>query len=87
MSLEINALFDEIWNELDRAEEKWPDFPSNDVVHAISILSEESGECVREANRLKLGNVNYGRLRSELIQTGAMVLRCLKNLDKEFIDG
>ncbi len=73
----------ELINELERAEKNWPEFPSHNPVESVSIMAEEAGECTRAANRMKWENKPYSELREELIQTGAMVLRCVKNLDKE----
>lgn len=70
----------EILEELDRAKKKHPDFPRS-IVGMVSIMAEEAGEAIREANRIeddKNGDLNA--LRTELIQTAAMCVRCLENL-------
>lgn len=73
----------EILEELDRAKKKHPDFPRS-IVGMVSIMAEEAGEAIREANRIeddKNGDLNA--LRTELIQTAAMCVRCLENLKGE----
>jgi len=67
--------------ELRRAEDLHPEWPT-DLIHQIAIMSEEAGEVVQAANNLimhKEGSIED--VRNELVQTGSMVLRCLKNLE------
>jgi hypothetical protein len=68
-----------IRNELASAKRKYPDWP-DDLIHQVSIMNEEAGESIRSA----LNHVYHGEpiecLQDELIQTGAMVLRCLEHL-------
>ena len=70
----------EILEELDRAKKLHPNFPTG-IVRQVSIMAEEAGEAIREANRIeddKNGDLNA--LKTELIQTAAMCVRCLENL-------
>lgn len=65
--------------ELDRAERKFPGWPT-DAVHATAIMMEEAGEATKAAidyhhHRGKLKDV-----KAELVQTGAMALRALIHL-------
>lgn len=47
----------------------------------VAIMAEEAGEAIREANRIEDdGNGDLAALRTELIQTAAMCVRCLENL-------
>ena len=70
----------EILEELDRAKKKHPDFPRS-IVGMVSIMAEEAGEAIREANRIEDDkNGDLKALRTELIQTAAMCARCLENL-------
>ena len=66
--------------ELRRAEAKYPEWPA-DLIHQVAIMQEESGEAIRAA----LNHVYHGEpladVRGELVQTAAMCLRCLKNLE------
>ena len=76
---------DETYNLIDivyevyRAEAKHPQWP-DDVIHAVAIVAEESGEAVRAA----LNHVYHGgsidEVRIELVQTAAMCIRMLNNL-------
>ncbi len=70
-----------VLTELARAEYIHPDWP-NDLIHQVSIMSEEAGEAVREANRLVIDHEtdSLDDLKAELIQTAAMCLRIIKNL-------
>ena len=67
--------------ELIRAENLHPVWPA-DVVHQVAILNEEAGEAMRAALR---SYYNEGgtveQVRTELIQTGAMAIRALINLE------
>lgn len=70
----------QILQEVERAQKKYPEWPA-DVVHAIAVMVEEAGEALRAANNCKWHNGDIEALRTELVQTGAMVIRALKNLD------
>ena len=65
--------------EVERAREKHPQWP-DDIIHAVAIVAEESGEAVRAA----LNHVYHGgsieEVRTELVQTAAMCIRMLNNL-------
>ncbi|QQO90184.1 hypothetical protein pEaSNUABM5_00042 [Erwinia phage pEa_SNUABM_5] len=69
--------------ELDRAEIKHPEWTS-DAVHAAGILAEESGEAMQAAVDFNAtgDRDNLVCLESETIQTGAMCLRLLLNLQE-----
>lgn len=70
---------EEIRKEYFRASAQHPIWP-NDLIHAVAIMVEESGESMKAA----LDHVYFDKpiedVKEELIQTGAMVLRCLINL-------
>lgn len=65
--------------ELHKAETKHPAW-TKDVIHATSIMQEESGEAIRAAIQYVYENGNIVELKKELIQTAAMCIRVLKNL-------
>ena len=69
----------DILSEVERAREKHPEWP-DDIIHAVAIVAEESGEAVRAA----LNHVYHGgsidEVRTELVQTAAMCIRMLENL-------
>ncbi len=69
----INLIFD----ELRKAEEKFPGFP-RDVVHCSAILAEEAGEVVKASLDYYYGREkNDEKLIKEIAQTGAMAIRFL----------
>lgn len=71
----INAIL----HELGKAEHKHPHWPT-DVIHAVSIMQEESGEAIRAAIQYEYEGGSIEHVKNELIQTAAMCLRCLKNM-------
>lgn len=79
----MKKIFNEIEAELERAKELHPKFPSG-YVRMTAIMSEEAGEAVREANRLAdhEDGASVDALKTELIQTAAMCVRCLKKLEE-----
>lgn len=73
--------------EKQRAETLHPEWPEN-VDRQVAIMVGEAGEALRCALHYVEGRDTEGKdslvaLREELIQTGAMVLRCLEHLPKE----
>ncbi len=73
-----------VFAELYRAEEKFPGFPA-DPVHAIAIVAEELGELTRAVLRWTYeggGLEGGGGVGQEAVQTAAMALRFLFNLDR-----
>lgn len=58
-------------------DETWP----KDVVHMTAIMMEEAGEAVQAANDVAHANASLEPLRLELVQTAAMCIRCLVNLE------
>ena len=71
----------EILAELKRAEAKHS-WENNNIERNALILSEEAGEVSRAVLRHVEEGKPISEVREELIQTGAMVLRFLKNLPK-----
>lgn len=69
--------------ELRRAEQKHPQWTS-DAVHAAGILAEESGEAMQAAVDFNAtgDHDHLVCLEAETVQTGAMCLRLLLNLDE-----
>jgi NTP pyrophosphatase (non-canonical NTP hydrolase) len=76
----LNSIILCITEELQRAERKHPEWPT-DPVHAAAILSEESGELVRSVLRWNYENKSFFEMQDEAIQVGAMAVRFLLNLD------
>lgn len=78
----MNKILNKIKNELERAKELHPDFPES-IVGMVAIMAEEAGEAIREANRIEDdGTGDVEALRTELIQTAAMCVRCLERLER-----
>ncbi|MGP2408363.1 hypothetical protein V2A84_01835 [Yersinia sp. 2553 StPb PI] len=71
----------EIINEANRASLIHPTWPT-DAVHAVSILTEESGELMKAAIEYHYNNGDLEAVREEAVQTGAMALRVLMHIDK-----
>jgi len=86
MKTNQRPIYSLIDDELDRAIAQHPDWPP-DPIHAAAIVAEEAGELVQaalhivyECNDLRAGRE---RMRKEAIQTAAMAVRFLENLEKE----
>ena len=76
--------FKEVAKEMQRAIDKHPKFPT-DVVKMVSLVSEESGEAVREANLMDEGEGSFAALKLELYQTIQVSFRAL-NAIREVYD-
>ncbi len=78
----FRAIYTLLTDELMRANKIHPLF-SQYCVQAVSIMAEECGEAIQAANDLSAtdNDANRVKLRKELIHTGAMVFRCLIELD------
>lgn len=71
-------IFKSIEEELQKAEEKHPNWPSN-IFEQMAIVNEEAGEAVRACLHLKHENGGEHDIHDELIQTAAMCIRMLIN--------
>jgi hypothetical protein len=72
-----------IFDELRKAEAKFPSWPT-DIVHGAGILVEEAGETMKAALDLYYGRSNdKSELIKEAAQTGAMTIRLLFSLIPE----
>ena len=67
--------------ELERAERKFPEFPT-DPVHAAGIVAEEAGEVLKAALEFTYEDGGWTQMFDEAIHTGAMALRFLIHLDQ-----
>lgn len=66
-----------VMEEVKKARAKHPSWPDN-VLEATAIISEESGEAIKEALQITQGeHQNYNDLRKEVIQTAAVCIRWL----------
>jgi len=73
-------VLDRVEAELRYARSKFPGWPT-DVIHATAIVAEEAGEAVKAALRFTYEDGSWHKLREELVQTAAMAIRALQNLD------
>jgi hypothetical protein len=73
--------------ELERADLKFPDWPT-DPVHALGILSEEYGELSKEVLQMvyEPHKTSLKEIEAEAVQTAAMAIRFLISLERyEFV--
>jgi len=74
------AAVDAMLQELERARVKHPQWPTN-TLEQVAIMAGESGECLQAALHFVEGRGDIERVRAEAIQTGAMAIRVLMNLE------
>lgn len=79
--MKTNDAVNKLLEELDRAEKKFPTWPT-DPVHAGAIVAEEAGELTRATLIHVYEQDNLHNMLEEAIQTGAMAIRFLKNFDR-----
>jgi len=77
--MNTDEVVDKILEELARAEEKHPTWPT-DLIHAGAIVAEESGELTRATLNHVYENDSGQNMLDEAVQVGAMAIRFLKNL-------
>ena len=66
--------------ELERAEKIHPAWPT-DLVKASAILAEEAGETLQAANTFDETRSGKKEIITEAVQTAAMAIRLLKNIE------
>ncbi len=79
--MQILKVIDIILEELQKAEKKHPHWPK-DKIHAVGIMVEEAGESMQAALDFTYSGGEIEKLRHELVQTGAMAVRALMNLEE-----
>lgn len=67
--------------ELARAEHVHPVWPEN-TLRQVAIMAGEAGEALQAGLHHAEGRGDIDAIRQEAIQTGAMAIRCLINLEK-----
>ena len=76
----VDSALVDVLVELKRAERLYPDWPT-DEVHAAAIVAEEAGELIQAALQLYYETGSTEAMRAEAIQTAAMALRFIINLE------
>lgn len=80
--MNIDKYRDDVLRAIESAEERHPSFPVS-FVRMASILTEESGEVCREANKLEDDhNGSVESFRIEIMHTICVCYRMLEKLDK-----
>ena len=74
------AAVDAMLKELERAKVKHPTWPTN-TLEQVAVLAGEAGETLQAALHFVEGRGDIERVRAEAIQTGAMAIRVLMNLE------
>ena len=69
----------EIIAELERAERKFPGWPT-DPIHAAAVVVEEAGELQQAALQFTYEGGGFDAMYKEAVHTGAMALRFLLNV-------
>ena len=77
----MEKIIEQILTELKKAEDKYPEWPK-DIIHQAAIVNEESGELIRACLNIHYHNENIFEAEIEAIQTAAMAIRFIKNLNK-----
>ncbi len=75
----METIFDAIKAELERAESKHPDWPT-DIIHAAAIVGEESGELTRAALQWTYEDGHIDETQKEAIQVAVTAIRFLSGL-------
>jgi hypothetical protein len=76
----METIINSILKELEKAELKYPEWPK-DIIHQASIVNEESGELIRACLNIHYHNEDINEAKQEAIQTAAMAIRFLKNIE------
>ncbi len=84
MSSEKHRVFEQIMDELDKAQTKFPSWP-NDPLHALAIIQEELGELTKEVVQMiyEPHKTTMLDIETEAIQTATMAIRFLLNLNDD----
>lgn len=74
-------IFDEVIQEVRRAEGLFPEWPVN-LAEGIQIITEELGESAKAANEWRWQKAEISDVRTELFQTAAMCFRQIAMIDE-----
>ena len=75
----FDKIIDDIYHEYCSACKIHPVWPE-DIIHAVAIMAEESGESTRAALNYVYEEQPLNELKKELVQTAAMCVRVLINI-------
>ena len=67
-----------IETELQRAREKFPQWPYGDYIIGCAIIAAKCGEAVRAALKCRFEGGSVGTIHKELAQTAAMCIRAIE---------
>lgn len=76
-----NTIMNAIFMEVERAQKKHPDWPT-DMIHAAAIVGEESGELTRAALQWTYEGADIIDAQKEAIQVAATAIRFLIGLSE-----
>ena len=76
-----DEIIEKIIDECCRAAKLHPNWPT-DPIHASAILNEEAGELTQAVINWFYHDGNFAEIEKEALQTGAMVVRFLVNINR-----
>ena len=79
-----NSIYQLIQDELERAIAIHPDYPS-DIFKQLAIMQEEAGEVTKAVLDYSDSKDSLEHIKEELIQTAAMCVRMILNIEKDSI--
>ena len=79
--MKIEIALAQIFSEVERAEKRHPDWPSNPI-HQAAIVTEEAGELLQASLNLNEHKGSKKAIITEAIHTAASALRFLKNVEE-----
>ncbi len=82
-SPEMAVIIIGVVEELRKAEKKHPDWSGYDLFGQVCIMQEEAGEVSKAVIDFHNGSGTIQEFKVELMQTAAMCMRILKNLEDE----
>ena len=77
--MKLHKIYADAYNEYTRAKSIHPEWP-DDKIHQVAIVCEESGEALKAVLDHEYHGKPLQDVKTELIQTLAMCIRCLENI-------
>lgn len=81
MNPRLNKCIEDVFNELRKAEEKFPGFPQ-DPIHAAAVVAEEVGELQQACLQFTYEKGSFDNVHKEAVHAAAMGLRFLFHIQK-----